>query len=145
MGSQPEEAGRYARHQRQSAGSTARLPSPAEIPPLMGDFGQWLARAGPTPATAFEAHWRLVAIHPFADGNGRTARLLMNLILLRAGYPPVVIDPEQRPDYVDALETRRMSGDAEAYRRFMAVRLSASLDHHLEIAATEFKFSSPGA
>jgi Fic family protein len=143
--SQPEEAGRYARHQRQIAGSTARLPSPAEIPPLMGDFGRWLARADPTPESAFEAHWRPVAIHPFADGNGRTARLLMNLILLRAGYPPVVIGPEQRPDYIDALETRRAAGDAEPYRRFMAARLGASLDHHLESAAEEIEPGPPGS
>ena len=135
--SQPGEAGRYARHQRQIAGSTARLPSPAEIPPLMGDFGRWLAQADPTPEIAFEAHWKLVAVHPFTDGNGRTARLLMNLILLKAGYPPVVIGPEQRPDDIDALEIRRTTGDAEPYRRFMAARLSASLDHHLEIAAKE--------
>jgi Fic/DOC family len=53
----------------------------------MGDFAQWLAAAA-TPETAFAAHRRLVEIHPFNDGNGRTARLLMNLVLLRDGYAP---------------------------------------------------------
>lgn len=42
------------------------------------------------------AHYKLVDIHPFADGNGRTSRLIMNLILLRAGYPPVIIYKEDR-------------------------------------------------
>lgn len=42
------------------------------------------------------AHYKLVDIHPFTDGNGRTSRLLMNLILIRAGYPPVIILKEHR-------------------------------------------------
>lgn len=44
------------------------------------------------------AHYKLVDIHPFVDGNGRTSRLIMNLILLKAGYPPVMILKEQRLD-----------------------------------------------
>ena len=46
----------------------------------------------------------LVQIHPFTDGNGRTARALMNLILMRRGYPPCIITEEDRPRYIDALE-----------------------------------------
>jgi Fic family protein len=72
-----------------------------------------------------------VTIHPFSDGNGRTARLLMNLLLLRAGYPPVVIGPEHRPDYLDALERMRTTGDAGPYDAFMAGRLDASLSDYL--------------
>ena len=53
---------------------------------------------------AFDAHFRLTAIHPFADGNGRTARLLMNLLLLRGGYPPLAVRPEDRKIYLDTLE-----------------------------------------
>ena len=49
----------------------------------VGGVRHWLSQADPTPANAFEAHYRLVSIHPFSDGNGRTARLLMNLLLLR--------------------------------------------------------------
>ena len=60
----------------------------------MGDFAAWLALAPDTPHTAFTAHRRLVDIHPFNDGNGRSARLLMNLILIRGGYPPVAVRPE---------------------------------------------------
>jgi Fic family protein len=99
----PEEAGRYSRHQRMIAGSPLVLPTPVEIPALMGDFAAWLAAAPPGRETAFAAHARLVAIHPFSDGNGRTARLLMNLLLINAGYPPVVIGPEQRAAYIEAL------------------------------------------
>src|SRR5438874_1324616 len=64
----PEEAGRYSRHLRTIAGSPLVLPSPVEISALMQEFAAWLATAPFGPDTAFEAHARLVAIHPFSDG-----------------------------------------------------------------------------
>lgn len=73
-------------------------------------------------------------MHPFSDGNGRTARLLTNLILLRGGYPPIVIGPDERPDYLDGLEGKQLGRDDTAYRHFMADRLLASLRHHIEHA-----------
>lgn len=142
--SQREEAGRYSQTQRQIAGSGVVLPSPAEIPPLMADFGRWLGTAPPGPENAFEAHYRLVTIHPFADGNGRTARLLMNLLLLRAGWPPLVIAPEHRPDYLDALELRQTTGAAEPYQAFMQARLLESLDRYLDVLERATR-SSAGA
>jgi len=105
-------------------------------PPLMGDFGQWVARetaSPPQPETAFTAHERLVTIHPFSDGNGRTARLLMNLLLLRADYPPIVIGPDHRTAYLDSLQAIQIDGDAEPYLVFMSDRLEASLDHHIDM------------
>lgn len=126
----PEEAGRYSTHQRMIAGSSLVLPSPAEIPARMGDFAHWLEGAPPTPETAFDAHERLVTIHPFSDGNGRTSRLLMNLLLLRAGYPPVVVLPEDRVAYFDALDATR-AGDRDSYHQFMATRLEAAMDYYL--------------
>jgi Fic family protein len=129
----PEEAGRYSRHQRAIAGSALVLPSPVEIPPLMGEFATWLGAAPAGPETAFAAHARLVAIHPFSDGNGRSGRLLKNLLLMQTGYPPVVIGPEQRAAYIDALQALQLGHDEQPYRRFMAERLEASLDHHLEM------------
>ena len=124
------DAGRYSPHQRAISGSSLVLPGPAEIGPLMSDFGAWLAKAPSNAETAFSAHERLVTIHPFTDGNGRTARLLMNLVLFKAGYPPVVIGPEQREEYINGLEL--FPKDPEPYRNLMTARLDASLDHHLE-------------
>ena len=129
----PEEAGRYSRHQRMIAGSPLLLPSPAEIPPLMADLAAWLITSPLTPQTAFEAHQRLVTIHPFSDGNGRTARLLMNLLLLKAGYPPVVITPEDRPAYHDALQTSQVDHNHEPYQTLLLTRLSDSLARYLQI------------
>ena len=53
---------------------------------------------------ASDAHYGLVQIHPFVDGNGRTARLLMNLILMSFGYPPAIIPVSRREKYLKALE-----------------------------------------
>ncbi len=92
------EAGIYSEHPRRIAGSRVVLPGPHKLTALMQEFGEWLSQIEPTHDTAIEAHLRLVAIHPFSDGNGRTARLLMNLLLMRAGYPPLVVKPEDRVD-----------------------------------------------
>lgn len=127
-----EEAGRYSAHQRAIRGSTLMLPSPGEIAPLMGDMAHWLKTAPLEHETAFEAHYRLVTIHPFSDGNGRTARLVMNLLLLKAGHPPVAIDPRHRERYVEALDARQTGGDRTAYDLLMREQLLASLDRYVD-------------
>jgi Fic family protein len=103
------------------------FPSPAEVPALMGDFAQWLGAAAATPETAFAAHRRLVEIHPFNDGNGRTARLLMNLVLLRGGYPPVAVRPQDRPAYIVALQHAQAGRGSERFDRLLYERLDAAL------------------
>ncbi len=115
--SHPTIAGRYADQSRYvltDAGRHAFSP-PALVPALMGDFTAWLA-APSEPTTAFDAHRRLVDIHPFNDGNGRTARLLMNLILIRGGYPPVAVRPEDRPAYIRALQEAQAGGGAARFQ-----------------------------
>ncbi len=57
----------------------------------------------------------------------------MNLVLIKGGYPPVVIGPEQRPAYIDGLNALTVGPDPLTYREFMADRLEQSLDHHLMI------------
>ncbi len=130
----PESAGRYADQGRyvMTEGGRRTFPAPAEVPALMGDFAAWLATRPDGPDTAFEAHRRLVAIHPFNDGNGRTARLLMNLILIRAGYPPVAIRPQDRPAYLDALQHAQPGQPASAFDRLLFGRLDAALDDSLD-------------
>lgn len=128
----PEEAGNYSDHERFINGSPLRLPSPRELKPLLSDFVQWLAAVEASPESAFEAHARLVTIHPFKDGNGRTARLLMNLLLMRVGYPPVVIGPEHRVEYLDSLQKLQLEEDSGPYEDFLYERLEASLDDWLE-------------
>lgn len=128
----PQGAGTYSDHERMIKGSPLVLPSPWELGPLMRDFAHWLSTAAAGPDTAFQAHAQLVTIHPFSDGNGRTARLLMNLLLFKADFPPVVIAPEHRLLYLDALQKLQLEDDREPYSQFMFERLEASLDDHLK-------------
>ncbi len=122
-------AGRYATRARFVNTSTGehRFPAPADIPPLMADFAARLP-AAPDAEAAFRAHLEFIAIHPFEDGNGRTARLLMNALLLRGGYVPLMIDPAQRPDYIDAIEAHQTGGDAEVFLALMGGLLLTEID-----------------
>jgi Fic family protein len=131
--SRPEIAGRYADLPRFVRTETGRhaFPTPAEIPALMGDFAVWLSGAPNTPETAFTAHRRLVDIHPFNDGNGRTARLLMNLVLIRSGYPPIAVRPEDRLSYIRALQQSQAGQGTESFSRLLYERLDATLGEYL--------------
>lgn len=129
--SQPELAGSYSQYPRRIAGSAAIFPNPAKVPHLMAALGDELTTAPATPEAAFAAHYRLTAIHPFGDGNGRTARLLMNLMLLRGGYPPVAVRPEDRSTYLDALEHGSLTQDVQPFQEFMHQRLDATLGEYV--------------
>jgi Fic family protein len=131
--SAPEIAGQYAGLPRYVRTETGRhsFPSPAEVPALMNDFAGWLVTAPDTPDTAFMAHRRLVEIHPFNDGNGRTARLLMNLSLIRGGYPPVAVRPEDRLEYIRSLQQEQAGQGAENFSALLYRRLDATLGEYL--------------
>jgi Fic family protein len=129
--SQPALAGIYSQLPRRIAGSPVIFPNPARIPRLMEEFDAWLQVTTPSPASAFDAHFRLTAIHPFGDGNGRTARLLMNLLLIREGYPPIAVRPEDRKTYLDALEHGSLADDLRPFQRLMHERLDATLGEYL--------------
>lgn len=131
--SRPEIAGLYSRHARRIVGSPMVFPNPAKVPMLMARLGEELSEADTAPATAFGFHYRLVTIHPFDDGNGRTARLLMNLLLIRGGYPPVAVRPEDRTRYSDALMSAQLAQDeaAPAFQLLMHERLAATLEQYV--------------
>ncbi|HVC62484.1 MAG TPA: Fic family protein [Acetobacteraceae bacterium] len=107
------------------------FPSPAEVPALMGDFVRWLGGAPATPETAFIAHRRLVDIHPFNDGNGRTAWLLMNLVLIRGFYPPVAVRPQDHPAYLKTLQDAQAGQSDAGFNRLLYQRLDATFDEYL--------------
>ncbi|HEX4773587.1 MAG TPA: Fic family protein [Bryobacteraceae bacterium] len=131
--SAPEIAGKYADLPRYVRTETGRysFPIPPEIPALMADLCAWLAFAPNTPDTAFTAHRRLVDIHPFNDGNGRTARLLMNLVLISGGYPPVAVRPEDRLEYIRCLQQEQAGQGAESFNALLYRRLDATLEEYL--------------
>ncbi len=82
---------------------------------------------------AARAHIELVRIHPFIDGNGRTARLLTNLLLLRAGYPPALYTTDQRRDYMQALDRATYHEDAEPFIRLTIQAVDRVADRYLEM------------
>ena len=84
------------------------VPEHYDVPRLMDEYSDWLSRATIPPVgdplvVASVAHVWLTRIHPFVNGNGRTARLVMALILAREGYPLVSITDADRDAYMDAL------------------------------------------
>ena len=76
------------------------------------------------------AHYKLVYIHPFVDGNGRTARLFMNWILMQEGFPPVIIRKQDRHRYYETLQ-KTNEGDVRPFLRFIAECAEKTLDVYL--------------
>jgi len=111
----PEEAGKYRQLDVKAAGTNYLYPAHYLLPQLMTEFIDWLnseqAQTLHPIEYATNAHFRFVSIHPFRDGNGRTARLLMNLLLLRGGYPIVIISNSVRNDYINAVAYGQQNQD----------------------------------
>lgn len=102
-----EQAGRYRSVDVKIAGARHSPPPHYRVAEQMAEFLRWYhAAAGSLHPVvrAAEVHTRFVLIHPFMDGNGRTARLLLNLELLKSGYWPVVLPVEARLRYYEALD-----------------------------------------
>jgi Fic family protein len=118
------------------AGSLLEPPAPLRVPDLMREFISWLHAVNEQPVlVAAQAHKRLVDIHPFVDGNGRTARLLMNVLLVQEGYPPAIIHVQDRVAYVQAL-ARADAGDPLDFYLLIAHAVEHSLDLYLAAART---------
>ena len=132
-------AGRYRVTPVRISGSAVALPNPRKVPDLMAGFAKWLKLAtGLHPVElAAEAHYRLVTIHPFTDGNGRTARLLMNMILLMSGYPAAIIRKRDRLAYIDSLEKAQPGDSKDAYMKIVARAVDRSLDIYLKAVKNE--------
>jgi len=134
-----DSAGRYRQHHARITGSQVILPNPVKIPKLMQDFMGWLENINPDHVAkiASDAHYRLVSIHPFTDGNGRTSRLLMNLLLMQEGYPPAIIRKEDRLEYINSLEKAQIVGSLDDFYNLIYEAVDRSLDIYLEALKPE--------
>ena len=111
-----ENAGIYRKvpvYVKKKDNSIFKFPEPFQIDNLMNEFFEWLTDTHDTHPVliAVEAHTRFVSIHPFVDGNGRNARLILNLLLLQFGLPPAVIKVTERAEYLDAIDEWDKNGN----------------------------------
>ena len=122
-------AGIYRSGAVRIAGANHIPPNPIKVPELMSALfssNQELT----TVEKAARVHHGVASIHPFVDGNGRTARLAMNFILIADGYPPISIPTDLRTEYYDALEAAD-SGDFQTWQNFLETQLHQELDSYL--------------
>lgn len=128
------EAGSYRKGSVMISGSSHRPPPPYEVPKLMEELIVWARnnqkKMHPVVMAAL-AHHKLVHIHPFTDGNGRTARLFMNLILMQKGYPLVIILKNDRKKYYRALE-KADKGKTDDMEKFVAQAVERSMNIYLK-------------
>ena len=107
-------------------GSDYPFPDPGELDSLMADLGHWIHternRMHPVQFAAM-LHLKFVTIHPYIDGNGRVARLLMNTALIQSGYMLAVVPPILRNDYITAIRSYQQSGITGSFCDFIAERV----------------------
>jgi len=119
-------------HVKTKTGEMFYFATPEETPSKMADLIDWynnrIEAADLNPILlAAEFHYKFIRIHPFDDGNGRTARILMNFILMKFGYPPVIIKTEDKQNYFAALRLADV-GEIEAFVNYIAINLVRSLE-----------------
>jgi Fic family protein len=129
------EAGRYRQENVVIAGASTTPPDFLHLPEEMASL---VERHGKVQslhpiARAAELHTRFVKIHPFVDGNGRTARLLLNFELMKAGYPPAIIRKEDRLANYDSLDDACVTGDYTAITQLVAQAVQRSLDTYIQV------------
>jgi len=119
-------AGIWRNHSVIVTGTDYVFPAPEEIEPQMQELCRWIkserAKMHPVKFAAM-LHLKLVTIHPFTDGNGRTARLLMNLALIQKGYQLAIIPPVCRVEYNDCIRLYQKKENETPFCDFIAERV----------------------
>lgn len=138
------EIGQYKKtpnHVKTATGEIFYFASPEETPAMMNDLMDWYQKAAHESklhplSIASEFHYRFVRIHPFDDGNGRIARILMNLILMRFEFPPVIIKTTDKINYFRNLQLAD-GGNKEAFYSYIGEQLIFSEELFLKGARGE--------
>lgn len=128
-----EWAGKYRTGSVLIGGADHTPPDAIDVPSHMDELMRWLKQAGkrihPVECAAL-LHHKIVYIHPFFDGNGRTARLVMNIVLMRAGFPLAIILKNDRKKYYRVLQAAD-KGKEEPLTLFIAQAVECTLDLYL--------------
>ncbi|MEI8646314.1 Fic family protein [Pseudoalteromonas sp. Hal040] len=115
-----------------------------EVMDAMDEWEKWSIESQSLPAVvrATILHAWLAHIHPFIDGNGRTARAISNLELVRAGYPPIILRKKERDRYIEALAESDSGGDIRSFFELIIERADGALTG-LELAAKQKQDYNP--
>jgi Fic family protein len=129
-------------HVETITGEIFRFATPEETPAKMTDLLDWYRDKKEDPEThplllAAEFHYKFIRIHPFDDGNGRTARILMNFILMQYAYPPVIVKTEDKQNYFAALR-QADAGSITPFIEYIGNNLEQSLDLMIRGAKGEY-------
>jgi len=131
----PDIAGKIRKHQVTISGSRFMPPSPVEVYPLVTEFFKWYnknkGKIHPVELAAI-AHLKFVTVHPFADGNGRISRLIMNFILHKKGYPMLDIKYEGRNSYYSALEKSHLKKEDRTFLQWLVKRYVKEYRRYLQ-------------
>jgi len=131
----PDIAGKIRKHQVTISGSRFMPPSPVEVYPLVTEFFKWYhknkGKIHPVELAAI-AHLKFVTVHPFADGNGRISRLIMNFILHKKGYPMLDIKYEGRNSYYNALEKSHLKKEDRTFLQWLVKRYIKEYRRYLQ-------------
>jgi len=124
----PLSAGKYKvrpNHVLTLSGTIHKYAEPIKVLDEMQNLLKWLKESRKLHPVERAAlfHYRFVCIHPFDDGNGRMSRLLMNLLLMQAGYPPCVVRNTKRREYLQSLERADTTGSTDEFVRLLAGEL----------------------
>jgi Fic family protein len=119
-------------HVKTKTGEIFYFATPEETPSKMTDLINWYREKCEQKDVnpiflAAEFHYKFIWIHPFDDGNGRTARILMNFILMKFNFPPVIIKTEDKTNYFAALQLAD-AGNIEAFIEYISQNLVRSLE-----------------
>lgn len=140
LADKPQDRGVYRKVPVRILGASSEPVQPYMIEPLMYQLlAEYVGDNRNIVEKLADFHIRFEAIHPFIDGNGRTGRLLVNLELMKAGYPPIDVKFSDRAKYYNAFELYNQRNDISAMTKLFAEYLNKRLDEYLKILNCDIK------
>lgn len=135
----PQNADFYRRSSVRISGTNYMPPNAVKVPLLMQEIYKLLNTKGEPIEFAATIHQKFVDIHPFIDGNGRTARLLMNLYLMRNNYPPIILLKLERKKYIRTIIQNQVEKNPNPFINFVAKAVERSLNLYIDSLGTDPK------
>ncbi|MCP1222952.1 Fic family protein [Sebaldella sp. S0638] len=137
------DSGKYRDTQVQIGGANFTPVPPYLVKGKMEELILWYKESNLHPIEKSSIlHGEFIKIHPFKDGNGRTARLLLNFELMKSGYPPIIINKEEREIYYKTLDMGSVTGNWEDFTEFIAVKADERIEYMNKFKEEEIKINN---